>query len=316
MSSQPLLNNASESPSSPQHVARVTLRGCYELMRWHKPFIGNTLTFWPCAWGITMAALANHTPPRSLILQTIKFGISSLLLHSGGCVWNDICDVRFDKQVERTKRRPLPSGRVTTGQAWVLLVLVVTAYAITLPAPNNTTAILGCIWVFPLTGLYPLTKRWTNWPQAWLGLAMNFGFPIAWTSQTGEVQSIVVWTMYLGTVCWTIVYDTMYAVQDRKDDVKAGIKSTAVLFSDWVRPILSIFAASFVALLVFSGIWNGQGPTYFVVSCGGTGIHMAWQLLAWKVGEGADDDAKFNSNGFIGLLIFVGVALDYSLQRT
>ncbi|EMD35418.1 hypothetical protein CERSUDRAFT_53335 [Gelatoporia subvermispora B] len=286
-------------------------RGWLELTRLHKSIMGNTLMFWPCVWGLTMAAYAVKYPLYQLLVQTIMFGIGSTLLHSAACVINDICDIEFDRKVERCKTRPLPAGVVSVFSAWVLLMLLIIPAMGMLLLTNQKAASVGLVGVFPLHALYPLMKRWTYWPQAWLGLAMNWGFPVAWITITGNTRADVVWVFFLGTVCWTIVYDTIYACQDRKDDVEAGVKSTALLFGDWIRPILMAFAAAFVACLIVAGIRNSQGAGYFVISCGGAALHFIWQFATWHPDVPADGAHKFNSNGFTGYIIWAGMLCDY-----
>ncbi|KAI0337401.1 4-hydroxybenzoate polyprenyl transferase [Trametopsis cervina] len=293
-------------------------RGYYELTRLHKPIMGNTLMFWPCAWGLTMAGYANGTSLPILVYQVLLFGVGSTLLHSAACVLNDICDIDFDKQVERTRSRPLPSGVVSVYEAWALLILLLLPTVATLIFTNQTAAILGVFGILPLHALYPLMKRWTYWPQAWLGLAMNWGYIVAWYALTDNAseKAHTICTFFFGTVCWTIVYDTIYACQDREDDVLAGIKSTAVLFGAYVRPILIGFALAFISLLLYAGISNGQGAGYFVVSCGGATAHFVWQFWTWKVERPEDGGHKFQANGWTGLVIWVGMLVDYWVRMS
>ncbi|KAI0692904.1 UbiA prenyltransferase family [Cytidiella melzeri] len=292
-------------------------RGYYELTRLHKPVMGNTLMFWPCAWGLTMAAYCNGTSLAVLAYQTLLFAIGSTLLHSAACVLNDICDVEFDKQVERTRSRPLPSGVVSVSEAWILLfVLLLPTIAMTMLS-NHTTTLLALFGIVPLHALYPLMKRWTYWPQAWLGLAMNWGYVVAWFAVTDNTSSktSTISSFFFGTVCWTIVYDTIYACQDREDDVAAGIKSTAVLFGSYVRPILIVFTLAFLAFLLYAGVLNGQSVGYFVVSCGGSAVHFVWQFWTWKVERPEDGGNKFQANGWTGLVIWIGMLVDYWLRQ-
>ncbi|EKM58175.1 uncharacterized protein PHACADRAFT_116866 [Phanerochaete carnosa HHB-10118-sp] len=285
-------------------------------MRLHKPIMGNTLMFWPCAWGLTMAGYAIGTPIHDLAVQLFAFGISSTLLHSAACVLNDICDIDFDRQVERTRTRPLPSGVVTALEAWILLLVLMVPTIAMLFLTNQTAALFALMGIFPFHALYPLMKRWTYWPQAWLGFAMNWGYPVAWFAVTDNVPVHVVCAFFFGTVCWTIVYDTIYACQDREDDVHAGVKSTALLFGAYVRPILIGFTLAFLALLLAAGHANHQGVPYFVLSCGGAALHFAWQFATWTPDVPADGGRKFNANGLTGLIIWSGMLLDYWLMQS
>ncbi|THH10556.1 hypothetical protein EW146_g8340 [Bondarzewia mesenterica] len=243
-----------------------------------------------------MAAYAAKQPTRSrdLAAQTVMFAIGSSIIHSAACVINDICDRDFDRQVERTRNRPLAAGMISLLGAWILLFVLICASFTMLFFANHTAAFYGIPGIFPFHALYPLMKRWTWWPQAWLGFAMNWGFLVAWMSVLPDSDNMrVPIIMLFGLICWTILYDTIYACQDRKDDIKAGVKSTALLFGDRVRPILAAFGTTFVACLIVAGILNKQGPAFFAVSCGGAAIHISWQLITWRVDDPQDSGAKF-----------------------
>jgi len=190
------------------------------------------------------------------------------------------------------------------------MLLLLTLYMLSLI--NSTAQFYGFFGVFPFHALYPLMKRWTHWPQAWLGFAMNWGFPTAWLCLCPDTVKLQpVYAMMPGLICWTIVYDTIYSCQDRKDDVKAGVKSTGVLFGGWVREILMLFAGGFVSALVAAGILNNQGPAYFALSCGGTTLHLLWQLSTWDVNDPKDCGAKFKVNGdVLGAIVWAGILLD------
>ncbi|KAF8909555.1 UbiA prenyltransferase family [Mucidula mucida] len=286
----PLLPSAEKIAPSRRQV----LQYYFQLTRLHKWPLGNVLIIWPCLWAIQMVGYSNGLPVQSLARETLVFSLGSTLLHSAACVINDICDRDFDAQVERTKTRPLVTGAVSLRGAWFLLFLLVSSTLYLLSFANSTAILCGLFGVFPLHALYPLMKRWTWWPQAWLGLAMNWGFPTAWLYLSPDISSLnAVYVIFPGLVCWTIVYDTIYSCQDRKDDVKAGIKSTGVLFGDWVRAILALFSTAFVACLVAAGFVNQQGLYYFIVSCAGTALHLTWQLTTWDVDSARDCGAKF-----------------------
>ncbi|OCH93182.1 UbiA prenyltransferase [Obba rivulosa] len=285
-----------------------------ELTRLHKFPLGNILIFWPSAWGIAMAATAASISPRVLAIETVAFLLGSTLLHSAACVLNDICDKDIDGQVERTKSRPLVTGAVSVSGAVRLLLVLTSASIAMLSFTNRTAALCGLVGVFPLHALYPLMKRWTWWPQAWLGLAMNWSFPVAWISITRSVDWAIVPTFFFGTVCWTIVYDTMYACQDRQDDIRTGVKSTAVLFGGYVRSILSAFAVIFVFCMAFAGYLNHQGPAFFIISCGGAALHFIMQFITWSPDIPAEGGEKFAMNHDIGYIIWGGMLLDYYLK--
>ncbi|KAI0245150.1 prenyltransferase [Lactifluus subvellereus] len=285
-----------------------------ELSRVHK-FAGSMLMFWPFAWGTTMAAR-----PLSLSLQTYAFnltyGLVGAALLRAGCVWNDILDRKFDKQVERTKRRPIADGRVSVPGA-LLFLAIHYVMLVTLLWPCNTLAYvpwnLGLAIIFPLGGLYPLMKRVTYWPQAWLGLAMNTIALVAWSALHADVAPASV-ALFLGCWSWTLYYDTIYALQDKRDDLQAGVKSTAILFGEYVKTILALFAGLLVACLTAAGVLNGQGVPYFALTVGGTAFYLIVQLLKLDVDDPKSCFKAFESNGYtLGGIVWGGLFVDYLL---
>ena len=169
--------------------------------------------------------------------------------------------------------------------------------------------------IFPLHAIYPLMKRWTNWPQAWLGWAMNWGVWVAYITVRHQIDLHIVGALFLGSICWTIVYDTIYAHQDKLDDIKAGIGSTAVLFGDNSKLILSIFASVFVSAIAYAGYNNHQGPAFYAVSVFGTAAHFAWQIGTVDLDIPSSCFEKFLSNGnYLGGIVWSGILLDYSLK--
>ncbi|GJE90101.1 4-hydroxybenzoate octaprenyltransferase [Phanerochaete sordida] len=294
-----------------------TCRAYFELTRLHKFPLGNILLIWPGVWGATMAAYKAQLPFNVLAPQLVLHAAGATMVHSTACVINDICDIDFDRKVERTKHRPLAAGLISVTGAWILLSTMTIGCLALLWLANPVAARVGLIGLFPFHALYPLMKRWTYWPQAWLGLAMNWGFVVAWLQifpnyTSGDVQFMVV--VLAGLVAWTIVYDTEYGCQDRRDDVRAGVKSTAVLFGDHVRAVLIVFAIAFVGALTAAGVMNNQSTVYFAVSCCGTVAHLAWQLVTWEIESREDCGAKFKSNGDLGYIVFAGMLADYALR--
>lgn len=292
---------------------RSTWRGYFELTRLHKASLGNGFMTWPCLWALSMGAFALDMPPHILLIQTVLYIIGSILMHSATCVWNDICDIDIDRQVERTKNRPLPAGIIPMSGAYALFALIVVPASAMLLMVNTAAALCGLVEPTILLTMYPLMKRWTHWPQAWLGLTLNWGLPTVWIALTGGLRTDIV-VLFIGMICWTIVYDTMYACQDREEDKRVGVNSTAVLFGDWVREILLGFTVVFLASMVYAGVCNGQGLGYWIVSFGGTVLHFVWQFLTWDVESVHDGRAKFNANGTIGLIVWIGLLIDYALK--
>ncbi|KAI0739190.1 UbiA prenyltransferase [Daedaleopsis nitida] len=287
------------------------VHGYFQLTRLHKPFMGNTLMFWPCAWGLTIAARATALPLATYAERLLWFAVGSMLLHSSACVLNDICDVDFDRQVERTKDRPLPSGLVSMRGASILCAALLVPALYILSRCDTLGIAMGLLGVFPLHALYPLMKRWTWWPQAWLGLAFNWGIPVAWISVTGAMPPPAIWVLFLGGVCWTIVYDTIYACQDREDDRRVGIKSTALLFGEHVRTVLAGMVAVLLTCLAYTGVATQQGLAYVLLSFGGALVHTGWQIVTWDEADLKDHRAKFESNGLLGCVIWLGMLCEY-----
>lgn len=169
---------------------------------------------------------------------------------------------------------------------------------------------IGLFGLFTFEAIYPLSKRFTHWPQAWLGFDCAWGFPVVWVSNNPNADLRIIAALVLGVVCWTIHFDTVYACQDKEDDVNAGVHSCALLFGDYLRPILSVFAAGFVASLAYVGVLNGQGPLYFAVTVGGAALHMLWQLTRPDMEK--EGGKIWRSNNDLGYVIWGGMLLDYA----
>ncbi|KAI0946644.1 hypothetical protein AcW1_010058 [Taiwanofungus camphoratus] len=298
-----------------RHSKPSLFRSYFELNRLHKFPTGTLFVFWPCAWGLTMAAYAKGLPPSKLATLIFSYFIGSTIVHSAACVINDIFDRDFDRQVERTKMRPIASGDISVFDATVFLILQITVILCMLSFVNPLAFRLSLIGIFPIHhGLYPLMKRWTNWPQAWLGLTMNWGLIVAWVAVMDSMNWNVVPVLFFGAWGWTIVYDTIYACQDKQDDVKAGIKSTALLFGNYVRPILSLFATQVVVCFAYAGHANGQGPMFFVISVMGTAAHFAWQLFTVNIDDVTDCWRKFKVRTPINSRISCHLTLDRQME--
>ncbi|KAH9931273.1 uncharacterized protein B0H18DRAFT_1083561 [Fomitopsis serialis] len=251
-----------------------------KLTRIHLWPAGTVLWWWPCMWGLTMSAYRLKTPLQQIIIQATVYLLACTIRHNAACIWNDICDRNYDRQVERTKTRPIAAAIISVPSALLFLGAHIVAY---------------------VAVIYPFCKRFTNWPQAVLGLDSAWGTPIAWMTNDATMDWALMTCICLGITCWIIHLDTIYACQDKKDDARIGIGSCALLFGDYIRPILSIFAASFVVLLTYAGTLNGQGLPYFVLGVGGTSIHLAWQLMSPDL-----------SNADIGALVWAGLLADYA----
>ncbi|GMH40639.1 hypothetical protein BSKO_08543 [Bryopsis sp. KO-2023] len=299
---------ANQSPSTPspliERIAPKQILPYCQLMRWDKPS-ATWLLAWPCFWSIGLAAPCGSLPDAHLLAL---FGSGALLLRSAGCTINDMWDRDLDKQVERTLERPLASGAVSMKEAWVLLAGQLSLGLGVLLQLNDYSKLLGAASLALVT-TYPLMKRATFWPQAFLGLAMNWGGLLGWAAVRGSCDLSVVLPLYAGGVAWTIVYDTIYACQDIKDDSRIGLKSTALRFGDNVHWWLSGFSVASVLGFGVAGVMADCGPAYYAGLLG-VGTHLAWQVASLDVKNGPDCMAKFTSNKWLGSVFFGGIVVD------
>ena len=262
-------------------LAPAWSRPYLRLSRADRP-IGTWLLLLPCWWGVALAAAS--TGPRLWDLWiAASCAIGAFLMRGAGCTWNDITDRKIDAEVARTRSRPIPSGQVTVRQALVWMVIQALVAAFILFTYNWATVGLG-IASLALVAIYPFAKRFTWWPQIFLGLAFNWGALLAWTAHTGSLGLAPV-LLYLSGIAWTIFYDTIYAHQDKEDDALIGVKSTALLFGDRTRPILRAFMILSVLLMTLAAILalvpSGASPLALVTALGGVwafGWQLTWQL--------------------------------------
>ncbi|WVN85824.1 4-hydroxybenzoate polyprenyl transferase [Cryptococcus depauperatus CBS 7841] len=282
------------------------------LTRIDKP-IGSILLYWPCAWSITMASTVLQLPITTPLWYMSLFGVGALIMRGAGCTINDMWDSKMDSQVERTKTRPLAAGDVTQFQALTFLGGQLTAGLAVLTQLNWYSIALGASSL-GLVVIYPFMKRITYFPHIVLGFAFNWGALLGWSAVAGSVDWTIAGPMYLGGVAWCIMYDVIYAHQDKKDDVLAGVKSMALKFPDTSRHVISTLSASFVSLLALTGHMAGLGPLYYLISCGGAAAHLAWQCITVNFDSRPDCWRKFTSNGWLGGLIWLGIAADYVQQ--
>ncbi|KAJ3342350.1 Para-hydroxybenzoate--polyprenyltransferase, mitochondrial precursor (PHB:polyprenyltransferase) [Gonapodya sp. JEL0774] len=286
------------------------------LIRFDKP-IGTALLLLPCTWSIGMAtyAAAGSVTLGSAIGTSALFAVGALVMRGAGCTVNDMWDVKFDRMVERTRTRPLASGAITYPQAWAFLAAQLTVGLGVLLQLNWYSIVLGASSL-TLVATYPLMKRVTYWPQAVLGLTFNWGALLGWSAVVGQVDWSVCLPLYFGGVCWTLVYDTIYALQDKKDDILAGVKSTALRFGTYSNTLrwLSFFGVSAISLFALAGIQNGQGWPYFA-GVAAAGAHVAWQLRTLRWDNVGDALAKFKSNKWLGVVVLGGIVGDIGLQQ-
>ena len=273
------------------------------LGRWDRP-IGTWLLLWPCLWSTSLAAPAGALPDVSLFAL---FGLGAFAMRGAGCTVNDLWDRDIDRQVERTRTRPLASGALGVPQAIGFLgAQCSVGLGVLLALPPYAVA-LSFLSV-PLVGLYPLAKRITNWPQAVLGLTFNWGALVGWAAVHGSCDWSVVLPLYAGGFWWTLLYDTIYAHQDKHDDAKIGIGSTALGLGDGsdARRWLAAFGVTCTASLGLAGAAAGLHPAFYVGLAGGA-VHMGWQVATVDLGSREDCLRKFKSNNTMGLLVLAGI---------
>ena len=282
------------------------LADLYEkLMRLYKP-IGTLLLLWPTLWALW---IATRGQPHWMLVWIFVLG--TLLMRSAGCVINDYADRDFDPHVERTKHRPLAARTVSAREALTLAAaLIVCAFVLILPIFSEVWW-LALIAVF-LAASYPFTKRFFALPQAYLGVAFGFGIPMAFAAVTGEVGPLG-WTLLLANIFWALAYDTEYAMVDREDDLKIGIRTAAITFGRFDVPAVMICYAVTLGILAVVGRQLGYGPLYFAglaTAAGVAGYH--YTLIRSRSREGCF--AAFRHNNWFGAAIFAGIVVELNLQ--
>ncbi|MEP4196860.1 MAG: 4-hydroxybenzoate octaprenyltransferase [Aliishimia sp.] len=277
--------------------------------------IGTWLLLAPCWWGLVLAMLNTQTASWHDLWIAVGCALGAWLMRGAGCTWNDITDRDIDSKVERTRSRPIPSGQVSVQGAlfWMCLQAFI-SFGILLTF-NKAAVALGVLALVPVC-FYPFAKRFTWWPQAFLGLAFNWGALLAWTAHTGTLGAPAV-VLYIAGIAWTLFYDTIYAHQDSEDDALIGVKSTARLFGDktgqWMRRFLMATIGLMGLAVIFSLLPNASVLAMVVALAGpwAMGWHMAWQLRGLDINDSAKLIQLFRANRDTGLipLIFFAVAL-------
>ncbi|OCF32368.1 4-hydroxybenzoate polyprenyl transferase [Kwoniella heveanensis BCC8398] len=283
-----------------------------DLMRVDKP-IGTLLLFWPCAWSITIASTVNQLPITTPLWYLSLFATGAWIMRGAGCTINDMWDAKMDAKVERTRTRPIAAGDITHFQALTFLGAQLSAGLAVLTQLNWYSIVLGASSL-SLVILYPFMKRITYYPQVIFGLTFNWGAFLGWSAVAGVTDWAITAPMYVGGVAWGIAYDLIYAHQDKKDDVLAGVKSMALRFPDNSRTVIATLSTTFVSLLALTGHLAGLGPLYYMISVGGAAAHLAWQAITVNFDDRLDCWKKFCSNGYLGGLIWLGTAANYVHQ--
>jgi 4-hydroxybenzoate polyprenyltransferase len=285
-------------------AARLTL---YErLMRLDKP-IGTLLLLWPTLWALWFASDGN---PKGRIVWI--FALGTLLMRSAGCVMNDLADWRYDAHVERTRNRPLATGMVSRREAWVLAsALTLAAFGLVLSL-NRLTVLLSFL-ALGLAATYPLAKRFLAIPQAYLGIAFGFGIPMGYAAIL-ETIPVEAWWLLLANIFWAIAYDTEYAMVDRDDDLRIGIKTAAITLGRHDVLTVMICYGVTLALLAGIGLERGLGPVYYLgLAAAATVMTYHYRLIRSRARESCFK--AFNQNNWVGAIIFAGIFADFAIRR-
>ncbi|KAF8511559.1 UbiA prenyltransferase family-domain-containing protein [Hysterangium stoloniferum] len=273
-------------------------------------FLGSLMIFWPCMWGLSLVGKFTPLHVSAHGAQIVIWLVWSILLHSYGSTWNDICDVDFDRQVARTKNRPLPSGTVSSQAAFLWMCPQVLILVFLLAQFNQLAMVAGLFQMFFLTLIYPFMKRITYFPQVWLGFTLTWSAVVVWSANSLPNWPILAVILATGTI-WVTYFDTLYAMLDKEDDPKAGIKSTALLFGDYARLFVSVLAILFIAGLTGIGYLTQRGAKFYLVSVLGAAVHLAWQIWTVDFEDPASCTSSLKSNGEqLGGIIWVGLLID------
>ena len=288
-------------------LAPTLTRPYLRLARLDRP-IGSWLLLMPCWWSSGLAGMhAGHLPSwRHVTL----FFIGAFAMSGAGCTWNDLVDRDLDTKVERTRSRPIPSKQVTVAQAILFMLAQALVGLLVLLQFNYFTVLCGFVSLL-VVAIYPFMKRITYWPQIVLGLAFAWGALIGWPATFGRLDWPAL-VLYAGSISWVIGYDTIYAHQDREDDLMIGIKSTALLFGENTQPMLASFYAGAVVLIGAAGLMAGGGM-FFLIGLTGFAAHLAWQVLRLDINDSAYCLMLFKSNRDAGLILFGAMLIDAAL---
>ncbi|WJH42266.1 4-hydroxybenzoate octaprenyltransferase [Aliirhizobium terrae] len=316
MTNAPDLGARVADAPSDNFVYRILPRAAWpyaQLARWDRP-IGWQLLMWPCFWSV---ALAVDAAPDDLDLSfgTVLFYlflmfIGSVAMRGAGCTYNDLVDHKIDMEVARTRSRPLPSGRVSRFEAKAFIALQALVGLLVLIQFNAFSIALGIVSL-AVVAVYPFAKRFTDWPQFFLGLAFSWGALMGWAAIFGSLSWAAIW-LYIAAVAWTIGYDTIYAYQDIEDDELIGVRSTARLFGDNAKPWLVGLYGVTLLLLLFSFIAAGAG-FFAYLGLVAAAVLLAWQILVLDIDNPEHCLRLFKSNNRVGAILFGGLMLSLIL---
>ncbi|HED15183.1 MAG TPA: 4-hydroxybenzoate octaprenyltransferase [Gammaproteobacteria bacterium] len=296
------MNSTSQHPDSITLSQRLMLY--VELTRLNKP-VGILLLLWPTLWALWAAA---EGVPDLHVLTVFITGV--VLMRSAGCIINDYADRNIDKHVQRTRNRPLTSGRISSREALILFALLcVMAFALVLTL-NHLTIYLS-FGALALAMVYPFMKRYTHLPQVVLGAAFGWAIPMAFAAQTGSVPHLA-WLLFMANVLWSTAYDTMYAMVDREDDLKIGVRSTAILFAEQDRLIIAILQGLVILALALAGSQLDRG-VWFFMGLGLASGFVTYQLYLIRDRQPVACFKAFLNNSWFGAVVFAGFVLDYAI---
>ena len=284
---------------------REKARDYLVLTRMDRP-IGALLLLWPTWWALWLAA-GDFPPAKPLVI----FTLGVFAMRAAGCAINDYADRKLDPQVERTAGRPIAAGRVTPREALAVFAVLL-AFSFVLVLFTNALTIKLSFAGAALAALYPFTKRYTYMPQVVLGAAFGWSIPLAFAAVGGTVPPLG-WLLFIANILWSVVYDTQYAMVDREDDLKAGAKSTAILFGDADLPILGILSATFLLAMLFVGQRAVLGWPYWLSLAGAAGL-FAWQLWRIRTRDRAACLWAFRNNNWLGMVLWVGIVLALAVK--
>jgi 4-hydroxybenzoate polyprenyltransferase len=285
-------------------LAPAFTRPYLRLARLDRP-IGSWLLLMPCWWSVGLAGMrVEHFPS---LWHIVLFFIGAFAMRGAGCTWNDLVDRNLDGLVERTRSRPIPSGQVTVAEATAFMMLQALIGLLVLIQFNRFTVFTGLASLL-VVAIYPFMKRITYWPQIVLGLAFSYGALMGWPAAFGRLDWPAI-VLYAGSISWVIGYDTIYAHQDREDDLLIGIKSTALLFGKNTRPMLASFYAGAVVLIGAAGLLAGGG-LIFAFGLVAFAAHLAWQVARLDIDDSAHCLKQFKSNRDAGLILFGAMLIE------
>ena len=275
-----------------------------ELTRLKKP-IGFMLLFWPCAWGLTLAYDFSNSPNNYFFYLSLFF-LGSVLMRSAGCIVNDILDKEFDKKVLRTKERPIASGKVSI-KLGILYSIILCFLALVILLQFNTFTIILALASMPLAFSYPLMKRYTYWPQLFLGITFNYGLILGWACIENELNLATI-IYYFGAIFWTIGFDTTYGFQDLKDDEIIGLKSTSIKFKQKPHIFLSLCYLIFIMSFILLGVFMKFNIIFYFIMVVPS-FHLFQQIYNFNINDHKNSLKIFKSNNFLGLLILFNLLI-------